>query len=60
MTRKAIRITAAGIVVTILVALALYRTLGYAPSVETVPVAEGAVPVTIRGRAPSRRASRSR
>ena len=49
MTRKAIRITAAGIVVTILVALVLYRTLGYAAAVETVPVAEGAVPVTIKG-----------
>jgi RND family efflux transporter MFP subunit len=49
MSRKAIRITAAGIVVTILVALVLYRTLGYAAAVETVPVAEGAVPVTIKG-----------
>ena len=38
MTRKAIRITAAGIVVTILAAAALYRTLGYAASVETVPI----------------------
>ena len=49
MTRKAIRITAAGIVVTILAAAALYRTLGYAAAVETVPAAEGAVPVTIKG-----------
>ena len=49
MTRKAIRITAAGIVVAILAAAALYRTLGYAAAVETVPVAEGAVPVTIKG-----------
>jgi HlyD family secretion protein len=49
MTRRAIRITAAGIVVTILAAAALYRTLGYAAAVETVPVAEGAVPVTVKG-----------
>jgi RND family efflux transporter MFP subunit len=49
MTSRAIRITAAGIVVTILVALVLYRMLGYAAAVETVPVAEGAVPVTIKG-----------
>ena len=48
MTPRAIRITAAGIVVTILIALVLYRTLGYA-AVETVPAAEGAVPVTIKG-----------
>jgi HlyD family secretion protein len=49
MSPRAIRITAAGIVVTILVALVLYRTLGYAAAVETVPAAEGAVPVTIKG-----------
>jgi multidrug efflux pump subunit AcrA (membrane-fusion protein) len=49
MTRKAIRITVAGIVVTILAAAALYRVLGYAAAVEAVPVTEGAVPVTIKG-----------
>jgi RND family efflux transporter MFP subunit len=49
MSRKAIRITVAGIVVTILAAAALYRAFGYAAAVETVPVAEGAVPVTIKG-----------
>ena len=49
MTPRAIRITAGGIVVTILVALVLYRTLGYAAAVETVPAVEGAVPVTIKG-----------
>ena len=49
MTRKAIRITVAGIVVAILAAAALYRTFGYAAAVETVALAEGAVPVTIKG-----------
>jgi HlyD family secretion protein len=49
MTRKAIRITVAGIAVAVLAALALYRAFGYAAAVETVPVAEGAVPVTIKG-----------
>jgi RND family efflux transporter MFP subunit len=49
MTRKAIRITVAGIVVAILAAAALYRAFGYAAAVETVPAVEGAVPVTIKG-----------
>src|SRR5512134_1296792 len=52
MTRKAIRITVAGIAVAVLAALALYRAFGYAAAVETVRVAEGAVPVTVEARIP--------
>jgi RND family efflux transporter MFP subunit len=48
MTRKWMRISLAGIAVAILAGIGLYRAFG-AAAVETLTVAEGAVPVTIRG-----------
>ena len=49
MTRRALRIAAAGVAVAILAAFALYRALWHAPTVDTVAAVEGAIPVTVKG-----------